>query len=101
MGASRQPSTPRPLAAGRRHARRLVVEPIRAFLDIEASSGIVLVLAAYNGGRGNVKEWLTGDSLAGDENIIDRIPFPETRHYVGKVLLYHRIYTRLYINGES
>ena len=46
MGGSRQRATPRPLVAGRRHARRLVVEPIRAFLDIEASSGIVLVLAA-------------------------------------------------------
>lgn len=72
-----------------------------ADLGREFHDDIVLVLAAYNGGRGNVKEWLTSDSLAGDENIIDRIPFPETRHYVGKVLLYHRIYTRLYINGES
>jgi len=55
----------------------------------------VLVLAAYNGGRGNVRDWLANHQIksAGD---IEEIPFPETRRYVKKVLLYYRIYRLLY-----
>ncbi len=67
-----------------------------ADLGNEFHGDVILALAAYNGGRGNVKEWLSTDSLGGGENMIDQIPFPETRHYIRKVLLYHRIYDRLY-----
>lgn len=56
----------------------------------------VLVLAAYNGGRGNVKEWLFSNGLTGSQRTIDQIPFPETRQYVKKVLINQRIYRYLY-----
>lgn len=56
----------------------------------------VLTLAAYNGGRGNVKDWLAGKTLINPEGSISQIPFPETRYYVRKVLLYHRFYCYLY-----
>lgn len=67
-----------------------------ADLGKEFRGDAVLVLAAYNGGRGNVKEWLSSKDLSGGKSTINQIPFPETRHYVKKVLLYQRIYSYLY-----
>lgn len=67
-----------------------------ADLEKEFHGDIVLVLAAYNGGRGNVWEWLSSKNLSEGKSTIDQIPFPETRNYVRKVLLYHRIYSHLY-----
>lgn len=54
-----------------------------------------LVLAAYNGGRTNVLRWRAGRSL-GTGRDISRIPFPETRRFVRKVLLAYRFYRWLY-----
>lgn len=68
-------------------------------LKKEFDDSNVLVLAAYNGGRGNVKDWLAGKTLINPEGSISQIPFPETRHYVKKVLLYHRLYSCLYKQG--
>ncbi len=70
-----------------------------ADLNTEFRGDIVLVLAAYNGGRGNVEEWVSSRNLTGGNSTIDQIPFPETRNFVRKVLLYHRIYSHLY--GEE
>ncbi|OPY58096.1 MAG: Soluble lytic murein transglycosylase precursor [Pelotomaculum sp. PtaU1.Bin035] len=67
-----------------------------ADLEKEFSSDTILVLAAYNGGRGNVEEWLDKKSLSGGVNSINQIPFPETRLFVQKVLLYYHIYRYLY-----
>lgn len=65
-------------------------------LGKEFDGSTVLILAAYNGGRGNVKDWLAGKTLINPEASISQIPFPETRHYVKKVLLYYRLYSYLY-----
>ncbi len=67
-----------------------------ADLKKEFNNNTVLVLAAYNGGRGNVREWLSGTGLSGDSSDIERIPFEETRLYVQKVLKYYRFYSILY-----
>jgi len=67
-----------------------------ADLGKEFNGDVVLVLAAYNGGLGNVRDWLARKHLSGGEEKIDEIPFPETRHYVRKVLLYQHIYHYLY-----
>ena len=56
----------------------------------------VLVLAAYNAGRGNVNKWLQQQSWTGELSNIDRIPFPETRQFIRKVLFYQKIYRFLY-----
>jgi soluble lytic murein transglycosylase len=56
----------------------------------------VLVLAAYNGGRGNVRQWLAEKRWSGNKSTLEQIPFPETRQYVDKVLKNHRIYRKLY-----
>lgn len=67
-----------------------------ADLKKEFGNDPVLVLAAYNGGRGNVREWLSDVNNFGDSSDIERIPFEETRLYVKKVLKYYRIYSILY-----
>jgi soluble lytic murein transglycosylase len=67
-----------------------------ADLAKEFGDNTVLILAAYNGGRGNVAEWLADNKLTTQASDISRIPFPETRNYVGKVLFYYKLYNRLY-----
>jgi len=67
-----------------------------ADLMAEFSGDAVLALAAYNGGRGNVRDWIGEHSLADGKRRIENIPFPETRHYVKKVLFYYKIYSILY-----
>lgn len=47
---------------------------------------IDLVLAAYNGGSGNVTKWLADEECSQDGESLDYIPFKETREYVSKVL---------------
>lgn len=66
-----------------------------ADLKREFGRDAVLVLAAYNAGRGNVREWLSSRQIRGVQDI-DQIPYPETRHYVRKVLLRQKIYSYLY-----
>jgi soluble lytic murein transglycosylase len=44
-----------------------------------------LALAAYNGGEGNVDNWLVKASKRAQQFTTDDIPFPETRAYVGRV----------------
>jgi soluble lytic murein transglycosylase len=54
----------------------------------------VLALAAYNAGQGNVDEWLA--QAEGAHLTPTDIPFPETRHYVAKVLDARADYRREY-----
>lgn len=55
-----------------------------------------IALAAYNGGRGNVKNWLEDAVWDGSQDTIDSIPFGETRRYVLKVVTQRKIYNRIY-----
>ena len=43
-----------------------------------------LVIAAYNGGSGNVHKWLSDYSYSKDGKSLDLIPFEETSMYVKK-----------------
>lgn len=45
-----------------------------------------LALAAYNAGEGNVDQWLGEAGRRGKAFGVDNIPFPETRHYVERVI---------------
>lgn len=58
----------------------------------------ILMLAAYNGGRGNVKQWMRQLNWNADFRDIEQIPFQETREYVKRVLRardkYHELYAR-------
>lgn len=57
-----------------------------------------LVLAAYNGGSGNVTQWLKDSQFSSNGKSLDRIPFKETDRYVKKVKNSYVIYKRLYEN---
>lgn len=57
-----------------------------------------LVLAAYNGGSGNVAQWLKDSSLSASGKSLDRIPFKETEQYLKKVKNSYKIYKKLYEN---
>jgi soluble lytic murein transglycosylase-like protein len=48
-------------------------------------------LAAYNGGPARVERWAAGASVD-DERFVERIPIPETRLYVKRVLAGARLY---------
>ncbi len=65
-----------------------------ADLRREFGPDLILVLAAYNAGRQNVKNWLT--QQAGGDIALTAIPFPETRQYVRNVLTAYRWYQALY-----
>jgi len=60
----------------------------------EFNHNITLALAAYNGGRGNVANWLEKGRL--QQQIEEEIPFPETRNFVIRVKKSYKWYKRLY-----
>lgn len=60
-----------------------------------------LVIAAYNGGRGNVKNWLRDQKYSKDGDNLHNIPFPETREYVEKVNKAYKMYKKIYGNEEK
>ncbi|MEW6447915.1 MAG: lytic transglycosylase domain-containing protein [Bacillota bacterium] len=66
-----------------------------AFLNREFND-IVVALAAYNAGRGNVKIWLSGQRWTGQAEDLDQIPFPETRQFIRKTIWTWRVYRYLY-----
>lgn len=67
-----------------------------AYLHGEFGGNSVLALAAYNAGKGNVTRWLDQSRWDGKLSTLDQVPFPETRHYVRKVLFTQRVYQFLY-----
>ena len=62
----------------------------------EFDGDLVLALAAYNCGRGNVKKWLETkqETRAGID--LNGLPYAETRSYVRKVLRNYYWYQRIY-----
>jgi soluble lytic murein transglycosylase len=56
----------------------------------------VLALAAYNGGIGNVDQWVADARQHDRQMTIKAIPFPETRAYVQRVLHAQRQYRHTY-----
>ncbi|WP_291636018.1 lytic transglycosylase domain-containing protein [Clostridium sp.] len=65
-------------------------------LNNEFNGNIDLVLAAYNGGRGNVQKWLKNNEYSADGKTLNVIPFEETDKYVKKVKTNYNIYLKLY-----
>ncbi|MDR3601525.1 MAG: lytic transglycosylase domain-containing protein [Desulfosporosinus sp.] len=62
------------------------------------SNNMTLVIAAYNGGRGHVQEWITTGQIDPKNIRQQDIPFKETRDYVGRVLKSYQKYITLYHN---
>jgi len=66
------------------------------YLNDKFDGKVLLVLAAYNWGEGNLRRWLA-KSPPGDLDVfIESIPADETRRYVKKVLRSYAIYHSLY-----
>lgn len=65
-------------------------------LEREFEGNDILVLAAYNAGRGNVSDWMEEYGWDYDFKDVDEIPYEETRAYVHKVLKYRDKYRSLY-----
>ena len=57
-----------------------------------------LILAAYNGGSGNVSGWLKNKDYSDTGDRLDRIPFKETEDFVKRVKNYYSVYKNLYAN---
>lgn len=55
-----------------------------------------VVLAAYNAGQGNVKEWLNNPDSSKDGHNLRNIPYDETSNYVKKVLYEEKMYQVIY-----
>lgn len=65
-------------------------------LKNEFEGNEILMLAAYNGGRGNVKQWMQQYGWTMEFSDINQIPFLETRNYVKKVIRDKKRYQELY-----
>lgn len=65
-------------------------------LSSEFNGDMDLVLAAYNGGRGNVQKWLKNREYSEDGRTLNNIPFEETDKYVKKVKTNYNVYLKLY-----
>lgn len=55
-----------------------------------------LVIAAYNGGSGNVRKWLDNNDYSKDGKRLHSIPFKETSNYVEKVKKNYGKYNKIY-----
>lgn len=62
----------------------------------EFNNDIDLVIAAYNGGSGNVSEWLKDKSYSNSGKNLEKIPFRETEMFLEKVKNYYDVYKKLY-----
>ncbi|WP_346871477.1 lytic transglycosylase domain-containing protein [Clostridium sp. UBA5119] len=54
------------------------------------------MLAAYNGGIGNVCKWLQDPRYSKDGEVVHTIPFKETVNYIEKVVVVYNEYVDLY-----
>ena len=55
-----------------------------------------LVIAAYNGGSGNVRKWLEDEHYSHDGKSLYQIPFAETSKYLEKVKKNYEEYNKIY-----
>lgn len=67
-------------------------------LEYEFQRNWVLMMIAYNAGRGNTKAWMQENNWDYDFNRIEDIPYSDTREYVKKVLYDRDEYYKLYKN---
>lgn len=57
---------------------------------------IDLAVTAYNGGEGNVRQWLENPRYSSDGKTLYAIPYQETSKYLSKVTTRYEIYQKLY-----
>jgi soluble lytic murein transglycosylase len=67
---------------------------------------LILAFAAYNAGRGRVKEWIERYGDPRDPRVdpidwVERIPFQETRNYVQRVMENYQVYRARFANNAK
>ena len=67
-------------------------------LKFEFKDNLLLMMMAYNAGRGNTHGWMTANRWDYAFGEIKEIPYPESRNYVASVLHDRDEYYRLYKN---
>ena len=67
-----------------------------SYLNSRFNNDPALVLAAYNGGEGNVRKWLNNSLYSDDGKTLTNIPYKETANYVKKVSTYYDLYKKVY-----
>lgn len=67
-------------------------------LDAEFKHNLALIMIAYNAGRGQTKAWMQENGWDYNFNDPAKIPYPDTREYVQKVLRDRDRYYLLYKN---
>ncbi|WP_082343462.1 lytic transglycosylase domain-containing protein [Francisella persica] len=70
------------------------------FLEKLFDKNIVLDIAAYNAGPGNVAKWLN-EKEAPAAIWIENVPFGETRHYIRNVLVYMIVYNNFVFKDKK
>lgn len=65
-------------------------------LEHEFQHNLVLLMVAYNAGRGQTHEWMQENGWDYNFNDIQSIPYPDTREYVAKVMQDRDKYYLLY-----
>ncbi|MFP4016462.1 MAG: lytic transglycosylase domain-containing protein [Halanaerobiales bacterium] len=65
-------------------------------LNQQFNEQLLVVLAAYNAGRGNVKKWLENNNWVGRNATLDDLPFEETRNYIKQVVAVYARYKKIY-----
>ncbi|MDD3364755.1 MAG: lytic transglycosylase domain-containing protein [Syntrophomonas sp.] len=65
-------------------------------LNTEFKGSLPLQVAAYNAGRGKVKQWVQEGKWDGNSRNIEGIPFLETKQYVKNVLKNYEAYKAIY-----
>lgn len=63
------------------------------------NKNMLLALAAYNAGIGNVDDWIEKGIIKSDGSNIENIPFKETNMYVRKIVKNYKMYQKLYENS--
>jgi soluble lytic murein transglycosylase len=63
---------------------------------IQQLGSVYLALASYNAGDTSVRRWMRENGDLPQEEFIDSIPYPETQHYVKRILGTAEDYRRLY-----
>ncbi|MBP7654470.1 transglycosylase SLT domain-containing protein [Candidatus Dependentiae bacterium] len=72
-----------------------------SYLLKKYENDVFLSLAAYNGGHGNVSNWVSQIRSEDIDEFIEKIPFRETKNYVKKVMTSYNIYKQIYDNGYN